>query len=305
MAHSWNGRRVLVTGGTGFIGSFLVERLLDLGARVRVPLRAGHEGFLAGRSDVEWVEADLRGDCGPLVDGIDEVFHLASVRKNVDVHQKQASDVANENVRMTLSLIEALHDRRGVPVTFVSTGNLPQAFDIVAAATAERVDGYVLGKAICETLWLTAAKQRGFPLLIARPVGVYGPRDAFTDDGNVIPALMVRARAAEDALHVWGDGTQQRSFLYVTDVVTALLTLIDAGAHGVQYVASPRIVTVRELAETIRDLVHPGLPIVFDADKPTGAKTMPAYPVHPSLASMEWTPFERGLEQARDAWLAA
>lgn len=303
---NWQGRSVLVTGGTGFIGSFLVERLLDMGAKVRVPLRS--ENFRAlseRRSEIDWLEGDLRDPdyCMRLTDGVDEVFHLAACRRNVDFHQKRCGDVAQENVRMTLALLAALKERTPVPVTFFSTANVPPTVDTIALSQHEVVDGYVLGKALCETLWFSASRQRAFPLLIVRPVGAYGPRDTFTQDGNVIPALMVKARDNKKGeMEVWGDGTQERAFLYVEDLIDAVLHLIDAGAEHIQYISAPDVVTVRELSERIRDLVRPDLPIKFDPTKAVGDRRMPLLPPHESLKKFKWTSFEEGLRKTYESW---
>jgi nucleoside-diphosphate-sugar epimerase len=306
MAPSWKGRRVLVTGGTGFIGSFIVEELLARGATVRVPLRAQNFRALSERrAEIEWLEGDLRDPayCAELVDGVDYVFHLAASRRNVEYHQKRPSDVINDNVRMSLAILDALKEKEmSVPVMFFSTANIPPALDAIAIAQSEKIDGYVLGKALCCTLWLAASRQRKFPLLILRPVGVYGPRDTFNEDGNVIPALMVKTRDANDKLKVWGDGTQTRAFLYVEDLARAVFTLIDNDIQGIQYVTSEDVVTVKELSESIRDLVRPNLPIEYQTDKPVGARTIPVLDMHPLLKAMKWTPLKEGLEKTFRTW---
>jgi nucleoside-diphosphate-sugar epimerase len=303
---NWKGKKVLVTGGTGFIGSFLVEYLLDHGAEVRVPLRAeNYRSLSSRRGEIEWLEGDLRDSiyCADLVRGVDEIFHLAGSRRNVEYHHKRPSDVTNDNVRMTLALLDGMKEcDANVPVTFFSSANVPPSLDAIALAQSEKIDGYVLGKALCCTLWLAASRQRKFPLLILRPVGVYGPRDTFTEEGNVIPALMVKMRDADDALHVWGDGTQERAFLYVEDFVRAVMTLREHKVQGIQYITSNEIVTVKELAEGIRDLVQPALPIKYDPKKVIGNRTIPTLPLHPLLEDVRWTTLSEGLKKTYDAW---
>lgn len=308
MTKVWKDRRVLVTGGTGFIGSFIVEELLKRGAKVRVPVRSQNYRALSDkRAEIEWLEGDLRdpGYCCDLVDGVDEVLHLAASRRNVEYHHKRPSDVINDNVRMSLAILDALREKEmSVPVMFFSTANVPPAIDAIALAQSDKVDGYVLGKALCCTLWLTASHQRKFPLLIVRPVGVYGPRDTFNEDGNVIPALMVKTRDAKDVLKVWGDGTQERAFLYVEDLAKAVFALLDNEVTGIQYITSGDVVTVKQLSEGIRDLVRPDLKIEYDASKPIGNRTIPMLPMHPLLQQMKWTPLKEGLKKTYDYWNA-
>lgn len=301
---NWKKKTVLVTGGTGFIGSFVVEHLLDAGAEVRVPTRSeNYRALSERRAEVDWREGDLRDPayCAELVEGVDYVFHMASCRRNVKVHHERPGHIAQENVRMTLALLEALKEHPA-PVVFFSTANVPPSLDVLALSQQDKVDGYVLGKALCETLWFASARQYEFPLLILRPVGVYGPRDTFAEDANVIPALMMKARDSEESLKVWGTGEQERSFLYVEDFVNAVFALIDAEAHGIQYVHSSEVVTVKQLAEHIRDTVHPGLPIVFETDKPLGPRVMPMSESHACLRHLSWTPLAEGLRKTYESW---
>ncbi len=303
---TWNGKRVLVTGGTGFIGSFLVERLLEAGAQVRVPIRAeNYRSLSERRGEIDWMQGDLRDGeyCAELTKGIDHLFHLASCRRTPEYHVKKCGDIAAENVRMSLALLEGLKENdKPVPVTFFSSANVPVEYDVLSLAGQDKIDGYVLGKFLCESLWIAAARQRDLPLLIVRPVGVYGPRDTFSPDGNVVPALFSKAQTAKEELLVWGDGDEERAFLYVEDLIDAILHLVEAEVRGVEYITAPGIVTVRELATMIRDLTQPGLAIRFDPKRPLAPRTVPPRSVHKALSKFSWTSFKDGLKKTYEEW---
>ncbi len=304
MTATWKGKRVLVTGGTGFIGSVLVERLLQAGADVRVPIRSENYRALSRlREKIEWREGDLRDAeyCRQLLMGVDHVFHLASHRRNEDFHHEHCSDVLNGNVLMSVAMIQAIKDFPNTGVTFFSSANVPPSVDVIALAQREQLNGYILGKALCETLWLTAARQYGCPLLIVRAVGVYGERDTFSLKGNVIPSLMMKAES-DSYLDVWGSGRQERVFIYVDDLVSAVLKLLEVGCAGIQYVMPPDVTTVKNLAETIRDVVKPGLEIRFDTSKPDGKRSVATLPLHPSLSTVSWTPLEDGIRKTFKGW---
>lgn len=306
MSVSWKNKHVLVTGGTGFLGSVFVERLLDMGASVRVPVRAENFRSLSKkRAKIEWVEGDMRETayCEKLLTGIDHVFHMASHRRNIEFHREHCSDVMNGNVEMSLALIHAMKAHKKVGVTFFSSANVPPTIDVIAMAQEENLDGYVIGKALSEAMWLAAARQIGFPLLIVRPVGAYGPRDTFSKDGNVIPSLMLRARDSKDILSVWGSGQQKRVFLYVDDLVSAVFTLLDSDVTGIQYIAPPDMVTIAELAEQIRAIVNPSVKVEFDTGKPEGVRSVAVLPMHAALESFAWTPLAEGLKKTYEGWV--
>lgn len=300
-----SGKTIVVTGGTGFIGSFFVEALLDRGATVRIPMRSQNFRALSERrSEIEWVEGDLRDSdyCTDLLRGADLVFHLAACRRSPEQHRKKPADIAISNVRMTLALLDAQRELGGIPSVFFSTANMPQGVDVLAIAQQEVVDGYIMGKAMCESLWQVASKQQDFPLLIMRPIGIYGPRDTFKEDANIIPALFTQSRDAAEALTLHASPDQERAFLYVEDVVDATLRLLEHDVWGTQYLTSGEVVSLEDLAGMIRDLVNPELQIRIEQGKQAAFDRTVPPDVHPILRKSAWTPLQDGIRKTHEAW---
>lgn len=292
---SWTGRRVLVTGGTGFIGRHMVDALVKAGADVRVLGRREIK-----QEGVTWIEGDLATCNDPSILDVGSVFHLASVRQNVAVHRERAEEILEANLALTRGFLRLLKQAKTKPsVVFFSSATVPTSFPPVDAP----MDGYALGKMFSESILRAAAHELGFSLLILRPMNVYGPGDHFALDGNVIPALMVKAQENDHELQVWGSGNQKRPFLYAPDLVRAAMLLHQQGITGLEYVSPPETIAIRDLATNIRDMVHPGLEIVFDASKPEGPHELELPSLHPLLKDMQWTSFLDGLRATHVAFL--
>ena len=285
---------VVVTGGTGCIGSFLVEELLKKGYCVRVPFRNNNHGYLAPiAQQIEWMDGDLSDPafCRSLLYGATHLFHLAAYRRNIDFHKKNRDEILQKNLCMTKNLISACP--KDISTTFFST-----ALVGMVENPKEADDGYIAAKASCEQLW----QEWGGSLLIMRPINVYGPRDRFTSDGNVIPSLMLKAKNAKDALSVWGSGKQERAFLYAPNLAEVTMLFYEKGIIGTEYVLPPDISTIKDLAIKIIDIVHPGLDIEFDTTHEEGVLHMPTFPQSTVLADMQWTSLDDGLRQTFSWW---
>jgi UDP-glucose 4-epimerase len=284
---------VVVTGGTGCIGSFLVELLLKKGATVRVPFRNDY-GHLKHVSDqIDWMKGDLSDPefCTELLQGATHLCHLAAFRQNIDFHVQHRDEVIEKNVQMTTNLIKA--SSSGTHVTFFSTALLGTVDNPKDAS-----DGYIAGKAACEELW----QASGLTLLLLRPVNVYGPRDRFGEGANVIPALMDRSQKEEKTLSVWGSGKQERSFLYAPDLAAVAMAFIEKGSSGVQYITPPEVLSIGDLSAQIVQIVKPELQITFDTSHEEGAMAMPSFPLDPLLQDITWTPLSEGLQETFEWW---
>ncbi|MSR87255.1 NAD-dependent epimerase/dehydratase family protein [Candidatus Peribacteria bacterium] len=295
-------QKILLTGGSGLIGTSIAEHLRSRGVEVLAPSHA---------------DGDLRNPdfCKKIIVGVDRVFHLASFRKNVAYHLAHRKEVMEANIGMTDVLSKALLEQgKPIPVTFFSTAilgaypeNLGAGIHACQAGKYARspsiddiADGYAAAKLRCEQHWREVCAEMKSPLLIVRPSSAYGPGDNFGPEANVIPSLIKKCREGQGSFTVWGSGKQMRSFLYAPDVGPALMTLIEKNVTGVEYLCPPERVSIRQLAEMIRGLVKPEMGIEFDTSQPEGP-SFPVLPMHSALKGMPWTPLADGLKATVNA----
>lgn len=270
----WSSKRVLVTGGAGFLGSFLVEELVRAGAsptEITVP-----------RSR----EMDLRtwDNCVRAVEGKDIVIHLAASVGGIGFNQENPATLFYDNAIMGIQLMEAA--RRGGVDKFVQLGTIcayPK-FTPVPFREEELWNGYPeetnapygLAKKMLLVQAQAYRQQYGFNAIYLLPVNLYGPRDNFDPrSSHVIPALIrkfVEARASgAGKVTLWGTGRATREFLYVEDAARGIRLATERfdGPEPVNLGAGFEI-SIMDLALLIKDLTGYEGDIVWDASKPDG-----------------------------------
>lgn len=281
----WEGKRVLVTGGAGFVGSHLVEQLLDRGARVRVVGRSRarlHEALGARCGEVELVEGDLADPAVALAgcQNRDVVMHLAAKVAGVGYNSAHPATLLHANGLIGLNLLDACV-RQGVGrVLLTSSACVYRRFASVPTPESEGfVDdpeptnfGYGWAKRFLEVLGRGYADEHGLAVCLARPYNVYGPRDDFEWETNhVIPALIRKVVEGHDPVVVWGDGSQTRSFVYVTDIAEMLLEACEK--HAVcepLNLGADEEISVGELVRLVIELTGKTTRVAFDVTKPSG-----------------------------------
>ncbi len=281
----WSGKRVLVTGGAGFIGSHLVERLLALGAQVTVPLRSAEvpRDNLADVLDrITLPVADLSrwDECGGVVAGQDVVMNLAAQVGGVQYNIDHPASIFRENLTIFVNVIEAARIAGVERFLVVSSAcvyprdsTVPTPEDEGFAGIPEPTnEGYGWAKRMEEFLGGAYARQYGLSVAIARPYNAYGPRDNFApESSHVIPALIRRVCSGENPLRVWGTGEQTRTFLYVSDFVEGLLAVAERHPNADPVnLGSTEEVTIRDLARLIVELSGGRVTVEFDASRPAG-----------------------------------
>jgi UDP-glucose 4-epimerase len=232
----WRGKHVLVTGGAGFIGSHVVDRLLGAGARVTVldNFSTGFPEFVPARENLRVMNGDLLDvrRVAEAVTGVDFVFHLAA---NADIKDnlKEPRKCIDQNVVATQNVLEAMRGAGVRDLAFSSTGSVYGEAEVIPtpedAPMPVQTSIYATSKLAAEGLCTSYALGFGFRTWIFRFVSLLGPR--YTH-GHVID-FWRKLRRDPKRLDVLGNGKQKKSYLHVTDCVSAMLAAIERAAQPI------------------------------------------------------------------------
>jgi len=284
--------RALITGGAGFIGSHLSEALLDNGHDVLIldNLSTGsidNIAHLKGRPGFEYFVDTVTNEplLAELIDRSDVVFHFAAA-VGVKLIVEQPVYTIETNVHGTEVVLKHANKKKKLVViastseVYGKSDDVPfrEDSDLVMGPTPKHRWAYACSKAIDEFLALAYWKERKLPVIIVRFFNTVGPRQS-GQYGMVIPNFVRQALAGEP-ITVFGDGTQQRAFTHVTDVVQALLKLVaEPKAVGqVINIGNRQEITILALAERVRELSGSDSPIKlvpYDDAYESGFEDMP------------------------------
>ncbi|KJS36965.1 MAG: NAD-dependent dehydratase [Hyphomonas sp. BRH_c22] len=254
--------RILVTGGAGFIGSFLCERLLETGAEVLCV-----DNFFTGRRtnvahllDNPKFEVMRHDVTFPLFVEVDQIYNLACPASPIH-YQFDPVQTTKTSVHGAINML-GLAKRTRARILQASTSEVygdpvihPQTEDYWGNVNPIGPRScYDEGKRCAETLFFDYHRQHKVEIKVARIFNTYGPR-MHPNDGRVVSNFIVQALKGED-ITLYGDGNQTRSFCYVSDLVTGLVSLMGTGPEftGPVNIGNPGEFTIRQLAERVIDL---------------------------------------------------
>jgi GDP-L-fucose synthase len=275
----YSNKKVLVTGGTGFIGSHIVRALLRTGACIRVPVHVRQ--MQPDIHNVEAVSADLMRweDCRAAARGIDYVIHAAGTVGAAGVKDYQLMEGITKNLILTAHMLQAAWAEgvKKIVVFGSSTGYPPYSHPVKEeemwlGEPHPVYAGYGWMRRYIEKLGEYVSEQSECKVVIIRPSAVYGPGDNFTEKtSHVIPALIKRAVGRENPFVVWGTGDEVRDFIHVSDFASAcLLALAKCNNFDPINIGAGKGSTIREIVSLILDAVgHKDVQIFFDSTKPS------------------------------------
>ena len=261
--------RHLVTGGAGFVGSHLIDRLMAKGEEV-ICL----DNYFTGRKDNirHWISHPnfelIRHDVTePIRLEVDRIWHLACPASPVH-YQFNPIKTAKTSFLGTYNML-GLARRVGARLLLASTSEVygdpevhPQPESYRGCVNTIGIRScYDEGKRIAETLCFDYKRMHDVQIRVVRIFNTYGPR-MLEDDGRVVSNFIVQALRGEP-LTLYGDGMQTRSFCYVDDLVEGFLRLMEGPHTGPMNIGNPGEFTIKQLAELVRDRINPNLELVY------------------------------------------
>ncbi len=295
--------KTLITGGAGFIGGHLVDRLIKEGHKAAVidNLSTGKKENLNPKADFHNLDICDFNRIRPLFKDVEFVFHLAAVPR-VPVSVKDPVGTAKSNILGTVNVFKAAIDARVKRVIFASSSsvygnqeNLPLKEDM----KPNPLSPYALQKLVGEQFANLFTKLYKIPIVCLRCFNVYGPRIDFNSDYSLVIGKFLRQKAQDKPLTIFGDGEQTRGFCYIDDVVEANIKaaqseklkggeVINIGSeksHSINYLAKIISGEVQYLAPRLGDIRHTKADLARAKDL---------------LGWQPEVPFEKGLKKVQD-----
>lgn len=281
----WKGKKVVVTGGAGFIGSYLTELLVAEGARVTVAdnlVRGTKSRLQSVINDIHLMPEDLFNydSCLRVCKGQDVVLNLAAKVTGIEYNRFNMADMFESNMKLQMNVLHAASEcgvKRFLQIStaciYPHDAKVPTPESEGERGSPEPTnEGYGLAKLMGEKLAKYYTQEKGMHVVIGRPFNAYGPRDHFDEaTSHVVPAIMKRVLDGHDPVTIWGTGNQSRALVHAKDVARGMMLIAEKApaaqpiniGHDVQ-------VTMKELFYVICKIVGRSPKPYFDTSKPDG-----------------------------------
>ena len=279
----WTDKKVLVTGGASFIGSHLTERLVQIGAQVRVAdnFSSGEESHLRN-IECETVKGDLLDPnfCNLATKGIEIVFHLAADhggRGYIDSHQVECST----NLILDGQVFRFAHRNGAEKIVFASSGCVyPTSaqmdvtkevflYEEMVKPPYEADDLYGWAKLMAELTLKAYHRQLGLRTASCRYFTVYGPR---CTENHAVMAMIARGYLKLDPFEVWGDGEQTRSFMFIDDCIYGTKKIFNSDFRDVYNLGSSEQVSINQMIDMVEKIAEYKVEREYLLDKPKGVR---------------------------------
>ena len=280
----WQNKKIVVTGGDGFVGSHLVELLCSYGAKIKLFVRNSRLKNipLNIQKKLEIIRVDLnnKDEIKAAISNEKIVINLAASVGGIEYNMNHPASIFRDNIIPFINLIDSYKDKKLERFCIVSSACVYPRHCTIPTPESEGFKdlpeptniGYGWSKRTEELMGEWYHKEFGMNISIVRPYNAYGPRDNFDpESSHVIPALIKRVFSNENPLKVWGSGSQTRSFLYVKDFARGVLEVCEKNIQQKAInLGTDEETKIKDLIYLILKIARINKKVIFDTSKAEG-----------------------------------
>lgn len=306
-------KRCLVLGGNGFIGSHLVERLVENGYKIRIfdrPLpKKGCEPRVVKENDIEYYSGDFtnESDLETALKGVDYVFHLICTTTPRISNENPVYDIET-NLIGTIKLLDIAKGVNGLKLIFISSGGTvygePEITPILEDHSTNPICSYGINKLAIEKYLHLYDHLYGLDYVVLRVSNPYGEKQNPESAQGAIPVFMLRI-LQNKPIHIWGDGSVARDFIYISDVIDALVTAMETNSSKKIFnVGSSVPTSLNELVKTIENVSGETAIVEYSPERKLDVPVN-CLDISRAIADLGWSPkvsMQDGLKRTWD-WL--